>query len=1256
MALLLAALALFATPLVADGVFVNPDEEKVIDDPKAKLPIPEEGTAEEKELFKAAIEEARQNDVSVTPPAAMMYKGLMCTQDEDYEAAIPYLEEAIRMDPSQQAAWEGLGWSYIKTGEEERAFRLWSHFQRLMPEQALPYSLLAQAYILQQDWKHADENFRKYLEINPGNYDVRYWHAQNLMRLGKTEDAERIFRRLIKEDADRLDVQLSLASLLTHHLQFDEAVDIYRHVNQEIGDNPKYMLEQAYLELYVGELRTADQLCLDVLAIDPGNTQAMRLRADIVEIAGLNDIEPLMQIIDETSDPVTRAGLEIRLANRCQLANNRNPGSFPTAFILTLIHDAIEDDPGNAEYKVLYGERLIEAHRYEECRKWAESVLTDFNRHNSRAKQILFELALRENRYEDALQILTDLYSNFDSSSPMYNYNKARLYSAQGLYTEALKEIDKMEAAAEECTVFTLSYDDLTESDWSPVTSVRRLHEHILALQREGWELISPADLPKMLTPPPGERRKDPEPGVSVPITARLFDYVRYALTGERRFKDKKKGDLSSIPKPKKYFCVTFDEAKRSSLVLGTPVAAEFGVPFGIFASTKPRKEYVPSLAGWDELREGAKSGLWVVGTKLYDSVTKQPTEAEGINLRNPLPNRLWLEKKNRLESMNEWDRRMRNEFVLSREEAKKNLGEVDSPVAMVSYPYSDVGQLEGCNLSLVVKNPMSSILAEAARSYQLGFVQAESGFTVYGDNLLLSRRYMPSWTDEAPDVLRHAYRNHPVFLARRFRVDIAMLMNRPNLANQMLDVLRRDGYPEDLCRQMQIEIQAHFRNRPLRDVKPLVETSVASAGDQPNVQHSANPGSSPGLSAPAEQEEEGPGVDMLFGDEEAKGRQSSITNMAIVAKVQEGSIDPLFYLSHPSVEARISNSKANDQIETTRYGGKVGLNLNKNTAFSAEYFKSELKQTVIPRWNAIIITNVPADKAKYKFKAEKTEWRARLTHRFSSGAIVYAFGGVAKWKDKTKGVNYSDINLQDELNTWKFYHQEEDDILLLGAGAMWSPFDNLSLMAFYDRDYVSSAVKPIYYDSIGAIANWKPQDSWLVDVRGQYWSYEDDNAMFSLAGDSFWETSPDLGVWLGLQASVYNMSKPCDYYWSPFNEQRISGVLRFLQQWEGYSFRLDLLVGMSCAKGRGERIYKNEVITTEEVTHEDGTVTKTKGKGEGYYTMIDGPSDWRRCWGVSGSYEKALTSKLSLILTADVVSLRDYIDHSVSATLRLAF
>ena len=124
----------------------------------------------------------------------------------------------------------------------------------------------------------------------------------------------------------------------------------------------------------------------------------------------------------------------------------------------------------------------------------------------------------------------------------MRYYYEARLLVAQGANREALQLLDKMEAAAEQGAVFTLLYHDLTESDWVPATSVRRLHEHLSALQREGFILISPTDIPAVIGLRPGERRQDPESEEeAVPWTARLIDHVRYGVTGEKKFKSAKR-------------------------------------------------------------------------------------------------------------------------------------------------------------------------------------------------------------------------------------------------------------------------------------------------------------------------------------------------------------------------------------------------------------------------------------------------------------------------------------------------------------------------------------------------------------------------------------------------------------------------------------------------------------------------------------------------------------------------------------------
>ena len=1221
------------------------------------LPIPPEPTPAQARAVNEVIEESRKTDVSVSDESAVLYHGLQLVQDEEYEEAIPFLEEALRRDPSMQNGWEGLGWAYIRTGDIPRARRLWEYFRRLMPQETLPHALLAQAAIIDRDWNEADRHFRDAIATGGASYDVRFWFAQNLMRIGHAEDAEKTMRTLVEEDPDRLDVQLDLASLLNQRLAYDEAVEIYRRVNEELPGITLRMLEQALLETRVGELERADALCLDVLEIDPENTQAMTLRADIAEIAGQQDIDLFQDIIDETADPAIRAMLRVRLANRCHTANQLKAGQFETDFILDLIRKAIDDDPSNIEYKLLYAERLLQAGNTIGCRKWVVDVLEHDNRHQARAKMFLFELALRERRFEDALQVLADRYGNFDSTDPMQHFYKSRLYVTKGDFVNALRELDQMEAAANQGCVFTLTYHGLTESDWTPMTSVRRLHEHILSLQREGWTLVSPADIPDLIGLAPGERRADAPVEPDVPATARFFDWIRWAITGNRRFPSRTDGSAET-PKPKKYFAITFDEDQRSSLILGTGVAEDFGVPFALFTQTQPSEEYVPSRAGWQELREAAASGSWVIGTQLHATYLKQPVDREGKDIRPSLPNRIWVPEKNRRESMNEWDRRMRDEFRLSAQILADEMSSNACPVAMVAYPYGDVGQDGPCNLA-AMRNPTQSILSEAARQYKLGFLPSVTGFSVSGDNLLMCRRWEPPWSAEGIDVVRHAYEWHPIFLARRARVEIAMLTNRPNLANRMLDLLRRDGYPEDLCRDMERDIQIQFRNVRRHTMRPLLSVegapAVGGAGEANALAGDAEGIRSPDDIRPGEEtwEDGSTGArSPLVNKDDAPENDSTRNTSETAATLTEISPDPAWEPARPRVGARALHIKANDQIEMFGFGLDAGIDFNRNTFLDVRYDSTSLKQTVVPRWNAYAVTNVPYADSKYKFKCRCDEIAATLPRRTDGGAMLHATVGVAS---RTPGDSNprSPANLQDDINSGEFDPADDDNTILVDIGARWNPRDNLELSVGYAHGYVLSAVKNIESHSGDAAAIWLPEDGWRLETAAHYASYDDDNAFFSGRIESYWETNPDLGIWLGLQLSTASTSEPCDYYWTPYWDQRIMGVLRYFQRWEGYFFRLDLLGGFSRSRGRDPRFFDVIEIEEKEVVV-DGVANTVEEEKVVQQPLEDESTSWELAWGVDGQYEKSLSDYAEILLTGSVTALHEYIDHTFTIALRL--
>ena len=125
-------------------------------------------------------------------------QAIVLMQEKDYAAAVPLLEKSIKLSPTIEAIWEALGWSYYHTGRPNDAERLWLQYKNLRPESPKSHSLLAQLALLRNDWRLADSHLAESLRMDPQSYDIRYWYAQNLFRLGRLEPAVAIFEKLVE--------------------------------------------------------------------------------------------------------------------------------------------------------------------------------------------------------------------------------------------------------------------------------------------------------------------------------------------------------------------------------------------------------------------------------------------------------------------------------------------------------------------------------------------------------------------------------------------------------------------------------------------------------------------------------------------------------------------------------------------------------------------------------------------------------------------------------------------------------------------------------------------------------------------------------------------------------------------------------------------------------------------------------------------------------------------------------------------------
>lgn len=1185
---------------------------------------------EDKARVMAAVR--ANGDLNVSLTQALLYRGLDLFNEKEYDLCIPYLEEAVSQDPATLTGWEALGWAYWRLGDHQAAKDLWLNLEQLQPNDAISYNLLAQAAILESDWKAADTFFRKALTIKPDQYEIRFWFAQNLLRIGKPREAEVIVRALIREDPGRLDVQILLARMLMYQQEFDEAAEIWRKVIDEIPDNPDLLLEVAYVELQVGELKRADQLCIQVLGIEPHNERALLMRADLADISDMADltINRLQELIGIVEDPKVRAQLRVRLAVRCRTINSRKKDPpYSNSYIVGLYKDAIKEDPDNVTYRLALAEVCLVIHKFDAARDQAIEVLEKYNRNNMTAKNILFEVELALANADRADQILDDMYSSSGSKNPIRFYKRAQVMVARREYEQALRLLDQMDKEMESGCVLTLLYDELTESDWTPVTSSRRLYEHIMALKKEGFQLVAAADMPKIF-----EHRKEEFSNAydvvetRLPWPARMVRGIRYSFTGdntygqqgtaaERQARAKLREHLRTPPK---YVCVTFDGANRSSFKYGTSIAEEFGVPFTMFAQTETSSNYVPSRATWSEMRQYAESGAWVLGGYTHDADRKAAIDPKGENKRPVLDNRLWIKSKNRLESMNEWDKRMRYSFRECRRRLKENLGTTDSPVPMIAYPFGDIGQAGACNIT-TVRNPVFSIASEAGRCFQLGFLDNDGingGYTCAGNDPLMCPRYRPQWFDEGDDVVRFAYLHHPSFMARKLRVQIAYAQNKPYLAKEMVAQLKKDGYPSDWCRAMDVETVAQFTHKPLTVEPPLLRENAETVGKVAD-----NEADKTGQQNKAAVNPPGGNTTTYSASDRSMGSGNEVPDRP--TSVELGDDRPWVSLKHPWLGAELQDSRANGEYAVTMYGVRGGLQMNRRAALAAEYFQGRVRQDAkfsvdnpdYDTTQAVSANNKLYDTRSETYYADREDWRLRYSYLFDEGTTFYA------------SIGQSHLDIDEEKSSKEYIKDGEwtefEDGVDRGADPAWVgdfgfllyPTESISIRAFYAHDIAMAAFDKYEYDSVGFSSRWMISDDWHVSLNGQYWVYDDHNAVLYAQLDSFWRVVEDMGLWMGLEGVAADAAQKNYYYWTPYWDLRGNFIFRYRKEYPGFFFNFDAIAGLQQEDARA-------------------------------YDEFSGGQDWEPGFGFAASYQRHLWRSWDFYVELRTMFLHTYGEHTL--------
>ena len=505
----------------------------------------------------------------------------------------------------------------------------------------------------------------------------------------------------------------------------------------------------------------------------------------------------------QTADAKTKRQLTLRYATLYERLHDSEPKRFSLSQPATVMGQLSEADPYDVDLALAHAELLLGDGRYDEARRQLTRVLKELNPNNTRAIKDLFNVALAERNFGEALEYYHRRVA-FNPRDPFLHYWMAQWYAGQERYYHAYRELDQLESAGRRGAVAVLLYHGLSASPNGEVQPVARLRETLTAFQQAGFHFIAAHKL-----------------------SAYFIKHAQLAETlGE--------GSLERV------ICVTFDDARRDTMRYATPVGQQLKLPFSMLVPVGFILKQHPFMCTWDMLRDYQRAGCWSFGGHTLYAHERVPIDA-AQRMGFALPNHIWRPQEKRLETDAEYAARLTSEYDECHDLIVHNLDHAKE-CNYFAYPFGDIGQ---CTRSNDPDAPRKN-LEHAAHYFAVGLIQTDRGYAMADDNPLLFQRYEPDRSDSAATVLEHVLVNHPVQVARRLRAQYAALEDKRYLLLRTLRAMQLDGYPEPALRELIADCErAMHRRIPLDEiehVEPAVSTMVRPETNQPSVKPSEKP------------------------------------------------------------------------------------------------------------------------------------------------------------------------------------------------------------------------------------------------------------------------------------------------------------------------------------------------------------------------------------------------------------------------------
>ncbi|CAN5805263.1 MAG: tetratricopeptide repeat protein [Pyrinomonadaceae bacterium] len=236
---------------------------------------------------------------------------VLYAQNKRDEARASFIH-AVEIDPKRIESYMSLARFYIVTRDSAKVEETFRRALSINNSSALAHTEYGKYLVQTNRLDEAEIELRKAVEVEPANYNSRFVLASFYLVNKRLDKAEEAYKALADLEKDKPEGQAVLGDFYSGVNRLDDAVRVYQDILTRNPDYTQGRYRLGEIMLMRGDTKSATDQVEVVLKKDPGDRQALLLRARIKARSGQAEgqkaaIEDLKEVLKQ--EPNSKVGL-----------------------------------------------------------------------------------------------------------------------------------------------------------------------------------------------------------------------------------------------------------------------------------------------------------------------------------------------------------------------------------------------------------------------------------------------------------------------------------------------------------------------------------------------------------------------------------------------------------------------------------------------------------------------------------------------------------------------------------------------------------------------------------------------------------------------------------------------------------------------------------------------------------------------------------------------------------------------------------